>query len=190
MCPAGKLFNIREEDGSIVEYARHFWKVAHWMATEKTCLLVFYWGGLAEPFKSLLYWVPEESLEDYINLALNLSGSAFRVELATVPAHIAPEVAVSAHKAPEVASSAHKAPEAVASAHGSPKAAVPAHIPLEVVVIGLKAPKASCPFLGHPGLITSVQDLPLMFVVSGFVCSRPIQGAGNRSQSSRSGEAR
>ncbi len=68
-----------------MEYAGHFWKVAHRTATMKTCLLVFYWGGLAEPFKSLLYWVPEESL--------NLSGLAFRMELVTVPAHIAPEVA-------------------------------------------------------------------------------------------------
>ncbi len=181
MSLAGKLFNIREGDGSIVEYAGHFWKVAHRTATMKTCLLVFYWGGLAEPFKSLLYWVPEESL--------NLSGLAFRMELVTVPAHIAPEVAASAHKAPEAAVPSHTAPEVVASAHGSPKATVPAHIPLEVAVIGLKAPKASCLFLGHPGLITSVQDLPLMFVVSGFVCLCPIQGGGNRSQSSRNGEA-
>ncbi len=49
--------------------------------------MVVFWGGLAEPFKSRMsYWVPEELLEDYINLALNLSGSAFRVELAAEPA--------------------------------------------------------------------------------------------------------
>ncbi len=50
---------------------------------ENTCLLIIFWGGMAEPFRSRIpYWVPEESLEDYINLALNLSGSAFRVDLA------------------------------------------------------------------------------------------------------------
>ncbi|KAF4117035.1 hypothetical protein G5714_001588 [Onychostoma macrolepis] len=46
----------------------------------------------ADPFKSMMpYWAPEESLEDYINLALHLSGSAFRVELAAEPA---PEAAI------------------------------------------------------------------------------------------------
>ncbi len=69
------------------EYAGHFWEVARRSATDKTCLLVFFWGGLAEPFKSRMpYWVPEESLADYINLALSLSGAAFRVELAAEPA--------------------------------------------------------------------------------------------------------
>ncbi len=57
----------------------------HWV-TDKTCLLVFFWGGLAKPFKSRMpYWVPEEFLADYINLALSLSGTAFRVELAAEP---------------------------------------------------------------------------------------------------------
>ncbi len=60
--------------------------VAHQSATEKACLMVFFWGGLAEPFKSRMpYWHPEESLLEYINLALNLSGSAFRVEWAAEP---------------------------------------------------------------------------------------------------------
>uniref|UniRef100_A0A8C2K681 Rabphilin 3A homolog (mouse), b n=1 Tax=Cyprinus carpio TaxID=7962 RepID=A0A8C2K681_CYPCA len=63
--------------------------------SEKTCIIVFFWGGLTEPFKSLmLHWVPEESLEDYINLALHLSGSAFRVDLAVDPAHSSPETAI------------------------------------------------------------------------------------------------
>ncbi len=84
--PAGRLFNILQGDGKI-EYARHFLGVARRSATEKTCLMVIFWGGLAKPFKSRMhYWVPEESLEDYINLALNLSGSAFRMELAVEPA--------------------------------------------------------------------------------------------------------
>ncbi len=83
----GRLFNIRQGDGEIEEYARHFLGVARRSAMENTCLMVVFWGGLAEPFKSRMpYWVPEELLEDYINLALNLSGSAFRVELAAEPA--------------------------------------------------------------------------------------------------------
>ncbi len=86
MGPAGRHVNIRQGDGKIEEYARHFMGVARRSATEKTCLMVIFWGGLAEPFKSWMpSWVPEESLEDYINLALNLSGSAFRVELAAEP---------------------------------------------------------------------------------------------------------
>ncbi len=45
--------------------ARDFIGVARRSATEKTCLMVFFWGGLVEPFKSLMpYWHPEESLED------------------------------------------------------------------------------------------------------------------------------
>ncbi len=85
----GSLFNIRQGDGKIEDYARHFLGVARWSATEKTCLMIIFWGGLAEPFKSRMpYWVPEESLEDYINLALNLSVSAFRQELAAEPATV------------------------------------------------------------------------------------------------------
>ncbi len=89
LCPSFllKLFNIRQGDGSIEEYTRHFWKVARRATTEKTCLLVFFWNGLAHPFKSRMpYWNPEESLEDYFNLALHLSGSDFWVELAAEPA--------------------------------------------------------------------------------------------------------
>ncbi len=89
MGPEGRLFNIRQRDGKIEKYARHFLGVARQSAMENTCLMVVFWGGLAEPFKSRMpYWVPEELLEDYINLALNLSGSAFRVELAAEPATV------------------------------------------------------------------------------------------------------
>ncbi|KAF4112133.1 hypothetical protein G5714_006928 [Onychostoma macrolepis] len=64
-------------------------------ATEKTCLMVIFWGVLADPFKSMMpYWAPEESLEDYINLALHLSGSAFRVELAAEPTQSSPEATI------------------------------------------------------------------------------------------------
>ncbi len=49
--------------------------------------MVFFWGGLAEPFKSRMpYWHPEDSLEGYINLALSLSGSTFRMESTPEPA--------------------------------------------------------------------------------------------------------
>ncbi len=99
---------------------------------EETCLTIFFGGGLAEPFKSgMPYWLPGESLEGYVNRALYLKGSSFRVEEAAMPSHTASKV--------------------VASAHGSPEAAVPAH-------------RASCPFLGRPRLITSVQGPPLMSV--------------------------
>ncbi len=49
-------------------YARDFVGVARRSATEKTCFMVFFWGSLAEPFKSRMpYWHPEESLEEYVN---------------------------------------------------------------------------------------------------------------------------
>ncbi|KTG36233.1 hypothetical protein cypCar_00042994 [Cyprinus carpio] len=61
MGPAGKLFTIHQGDQSIEEYARDFFGVAHRSPMEKTCLMVVFFGGLAEPFKSLMaYWVPEE----------------------------------------------------------------------------------------------------------------------------------
>ncbi len=83
MGPAEGLFNIRQGDQCIEEYTRNFFGVAN----DKTCLMIIFWAGLAEPFKSRMpYWVTEKSLEAYINLALNLSGSAFRVELTAEPA--------------------------------------------------------------------------------------------------------
>ncbi len=111
MGPAVKLLNVRQGERWIEDYARDFMGVARQSAMENTCLV--FWGGLAEPFRSrMLYWVPVESLEDYINLALNLSDSAFRVELAVEPAQFreptesAPETALfreSTESAPEPA---------------------------------------------------------------------------------------
>ncbi len=87
MGPAGKFLSIRQGDRSIEEYAEDFLGMAHQSATDKTCLMIIFWGGLANPFKSMMpYWAPEALLEDYINLALNLTGSAFRVESAPKPA--------------------------------------------------------------------------------------------------------
>ncbi len=83
----GVRFPTSTRDQTIEVYARDFMEVARQSATEEACLMVFFWGGLAEPFKSRMpYWHPEDSLEGYINLALNLTGSAFRVESAPKPA--------------------------------------------------------------------------------------------------------
>ncbi|KAF4099122.1 hypothetical protein G5714_019248 [Onychostoma macrolepis] len=72
MGPAGKFLDIRQGDRTIEDYAGDFVGMARQSATEKTCLMVIFWGGLADPFKSMMpYWAPEESLEDYINLALH-----------------------------------------------------------------------------------------------------------------------
>ncbi len=87
MGPGRKLLNVRQGDRNIDIYARDFMGVARQSATEKACLMVFFWGGLAEPFKSRMpYWHPDESLEEYINLALSLRGSTFRMESAPKPA--------------------------------------------------------------------------------------------------------
>ncbi len=96
-----------------MEYAGHFWKVAHRTATMKTCS----WSSTGEAWQS----PSNPCFTGSQRSPLNLSGLAFRMELVTVPAHIAPEVAASAHKAPEAAVPSHTAPEVVASAHGSPK---------------------------------------------------------------------
>ncbi len=105
MAPVRKLLNVCQGDRNIEVYARDFMGVARQSAMEKACLMVFFWGGLAEPFKSRMpYWHPKESMEEYINLALILSGSAFRVEWAVEPAPVwdstesAPEPAPRAHR--------------------------------------------------------------------------------------------
>ncbi len=138
MGPAGKLINIRQGEGSIEEHAGCFWEVARRSATEKTCLLVFFWGRLAEPLRARMpYWNPEDSLEGYLNLALRLSGSAFRVELAANPVRDSSQVAASA---PEAAVPAH-------TAHEAPSAAMPAHRASEVAVPAPTAPEAAVPAL-------------------------------------------
>ncbi len=87
MGPGRKLLNVRQGARNIEVYTRDFVGVARQSATEEACLMFFWGGGLTKPFKSRMpYWHPEESLEEYINLALYLSGSAFRVELAPEPA--------------------------------------------------------------------------------------------------------
>ncbi len=44
--PWRRLLNIFQRDQSMEDYARDFVGVAHRSATEKTCLMVFFWGGL------------------------------------------------------------------------------------------------------------------------------------------------
>ncbi len=137
MGPAGKLINIRQGEGSIEEYAGRFWEVARRSATEKTCLLVFFWGGLAEPLRARMpYWNPEESLECYLSLALRLSGSAFRVESAAEPVRDSSQAAASTPKAPEAAVPAH-------TAHEAPNAAMPAHTASEAPDTTMPAHTAS-----------------------------------------------
>ncbi len=87
MGPGRKILNVHQGDQTIEVYARDFVGVARQSATEEACLMVFFWGGLAEPFKSQMpYWHPKDSLEEYINLALSLSGSTFRMESVPKPA--------------------------------------------------------------------------------------------------------
>ncbi len=64
MGPGRKIPNVHQGDQTIEVYARDFVGVARQSATEEACLMVFFWGGLAEPFKSQMpYWHPEDSLE-------------------------------------------------------------------------------------------------------------------------------
>ncbi len=130
MGPAGRFLNVQQGDRNIEDYASDFVGEARQLSFEETCLTIFFWGGLAEPFKSCMpYWLPGESLEGYVNRALYLKGSSFRVELVAAPSHKALEVAVPSHTASKV----------VASAQRSPEVAVPAPIPLKVVVTAHRA---------------------------------------------------
>ncbi len=190
MGPAGKFLNIRQGERSIEDYARDFVGRARRSATEKTCLMVFFWGGLAEPFKSLMpYWHPEESLEEYINRALYLRDSSFRVELAAEPAPSSLGAAIqetsevmsavprtscpflgrpglirSVQDPPlrsvSVALSAHVPPEAAVPAHVPPEAAVPAHVPPEAAVPAHDPPEAAVPAHGSPEAVVSAHSSP------------------------------
>ncbi len=77
------------------------------------------------------YWNPEESLEGYLNLALRLSGSAFRVESAAEPVRDSSQAAASAPKAPEAAVPAHTSSEAAVPAHTAHEAPNMARPPTE-----------------------------------------------------------
>ncbi len=59
MGPGRKILDVHQGDRTIENYARDFVGVVRQSATEKACLMVFFWGGLAEPFMSRMpYWHP------------------------------------------------------------------------------------------------------------------------------------
>ncbi|XP_026145924.1 uncharacterized protein LOC113120203 [Carassius auratus] len=142
--------------------------------------MVFFWGGLAEPFKSLMpFWHPDETLEDYINLALQLSGSAVRVELAAEPAQGSPKATVqeSAEASSAAPSASHLFLErhrlmrcmrdsqwmsvrAAWSARRTHKVVEPADVPSEAVGLTASLHKAADSTQDCPKAAVSVQDCP------------------------------
>ncbi len=87
MGSGGSFSMSARETGTLRFTPETLWE---WLASrlrKRPASCFFFLGGLAEPFKSRMpYWHPKESLEEYVKLALHLSGSAFRVELAPEPA--------------------------------------------------------------------------------------------------------
>ncbi|XDV32515.1 hypothetical protein PO909_003309 [Leuciscus waleckii] len=106
MNPAVRIMRLRQGKRPIEKYVRDFIELANLTLMNYVCLMIFIFfrGGLYEPFGSTMsLHNPHWSLELYIDLALQLSGSTFTVGLVdeeprnpTVPAkskclHVSPD---------------------------------------------------------------------------------------------------
>ncbi|KAL0188151.1 hypothetical protein M9458_015250, partial [Cirrhinus mrigala] len=83
MDPAVRIMCLRQGDCCLEDYVHNFVVLANLATMEEIPLMIFFRGGLAEPLSSLMpLHDPSWTLETYINLALQLSGSAFFVGVA------------------------------------------------------------------------------------------------------------
>ncbi len=113
---------LRQGTRSIEDYVVDFLELAHLTHSDEICLMIFFRGGLSEPLSSIMpLHDPNWTLEKYIDTALQLSGSPFKMGATEELAESAPEAAPSqelAESAPEAAPSqelAESAPEAAPS---------------------------------------------------------------------------
>ncbi len=88
MNPAVRMMLLRQGTRSIEEYVADFLELAHLTQLDEICLMTFFRGGLSEPLSSIMplheaTW----TLEEYSDLALQLSGSPFTVGVAEEENH-------------------------------------------------------------------------------------------------------
>ncbi|XDV40950.1 hypothetical protein PO909_009926 [Leuciscus waleckii] len=114
MNPAAQIMCLRQGDRSIEEYIMDFVELAHWAFFDELCLMIFFRGGLSEPFSSLMpLHHPSWSMKHYIDMALQLSGSTFSVSLASAESeslHVMPAKSESLHVMPAKPESLHFSP--------------------------------------------------------------------------------
>ncbi|KAK9969758.1 hypothetical protein ABG768_027907, partial [Culter alburnus] len=83
MNPSAQLIGLRQGDRSIEDYVLDFIELAPLTCFDELCLMTFFRGGLSEPLSSIMpIHEPNGTLEQYIELALLLSGSPFTVGVA------------------------------------------------------------------------------------------------------------
>ncbi len=83
MDPAVKMMLLRQGTRSIEDYVADFLELAHLTQFDEICLMIFFQGGLSEPLSSIMpQYEATWTLEKYSDIALQLSGSPFTVEVA------------------------------------------------------------------------------------------------------------
>ncbi len=83
MDPAVKMMLLRQGTRSIEDYVADFLELAHLTQFDEICLMIFFRGGLSEPLSSIMpQYEATWTLEKYSDIALQLSGSPFTVEVA------------------------------------------------------------------------------------------------------------
>lgn len=80
MNPAAQLMCLHQGDRPIEDNVMDFVELAHLTSMDEMCHMIFFGGGLAEPLQSIMpLHDPNWTVEIYIDLPLQLSGSAFTV---------------------------------------------------------------------------------------------------------------
>ncbi len=83
MDAAVKMMFLRQGTHSIEDYVVDFLELAHMTHLDEICLIIFFRGGLSEPLSSIMpLHDPNWTLENYVDMALQLSGSPFTVGIA------------------------------------------------------------------------------------------------------------
>ncbi len=78
-----KMMFLHQGTRSIEDYIVDFLELAHMTHLDEICLLIFFQGGLSEPLSSIMpLHGPNWTFENYIDMAIQLSGSLFTVGIA------------------------------------------------------------------------------------------------------------
>ncbi len=74
---------LRQGTNSIEDYVVDFLELAHLTHLDEICLMIFFRGGLSEPLSSIMPLHDSNwTLDNYSDIALQLSGSPFTVGIA------------------------------------------------------------------------------------------------------------
>ncbi|ROL50046.1 hypothetical protein DPX16_5805 [Anabarilius grahami] len=83
MNPSAQLIGLRQGDRCIEDYVTDFIELAHLTCFNEECLMIFFRGGLSGPLSAIMPLHDRDgTLEQYIEQALQLSGSSYTVGVA------------------------------------------------------------------------------------------------------------